>query len=452
MPLLFVLAVPALAADGDLNCVLLPDQQVDVSSPVPGVVQEVLVERAQPVRGGEIIARMESTVEAATLELANARASTDTEVKLRRVEHEYDEQHRDRLHRLQALNATSSQSLDDAARVAEAAELRVALAQDRHREAVLERERAEALLALKTIRSPIDGVIVKRHKTVGEYVEAQPIMSVARLDPLRVEVITPLSLFGTVKEGMRMALRAETDPDAERIATVTAVDAVADPGSGTFGVQLELPNPGMKLPAGIRCSGRFLSAAEVAALPPEPATPRVAAMPPVEEFSPEPAPGQPEAACLVYEGVRSKREATALSEAARDFGAGAELRAVSGMRPVGYVVVTPALPTADERYDMARRLREAGVSDVLVFERGDFSGRVAVGAYNGPKSAERRRAQLERLGFDIEVQPRTRRFDEWQVQVRLPVSIPQAQARDALATVAQSAQPRAGDCHLAAAR
>ena len=36
-------------------------------------------------------------------------------------------------------------------------------------------------------------------------------------------------------------------------ATVKVIDRVMDAASGTFGVRMELPNPGLKLPAGIRC-------------------------------------------------------------------------------------------------------------------------------------------------------------------------------------------------------
>ena len=36
-------------------------------------------------------------------------------------------------------------------------------------------------------------------------------------------------------------------------ARVHVVDRVMDPASGTFGVRLELQNPGLRLPAGIKC-------------------------------------------------------------------------------------------------------------------------------------------------------------------------------------------------------
>ena len=35
------------------------------------------------------------------------------------------------------------------------------------------------------------------------------------------------------------------------------VDAIIDAASGTFGMQLELPNPGHRIPAGVTCAVNF---------------------------------------------------------------------------------------------------------------------------------------------------------------------------------------------------
>jgi hypothetical protein len=45
-------------------------------------------------------------------------------------------------------------------------------------------------------------------------------------------------------------------------ATVSVVDHVFDPASGTFGVRLALPNPGNVLPGGQRCKVTFDFAGE----------------------------------------------------------------------------------------------------------------------------------------------------------------------------------------------
>jgi hypothetical protein len=39
--------------------------------------------------------------------------------------------------------------------------------------------------------------------------------------------------------------------------TVSMVDRVVDAASGTFGVQIELPNPKLTIPAGVKCRVSF---------------------------------------------------------------------------------------------------------------------------------------------------------------------------------------------------
>jgi len=74
-------AAPGAGMDADLNCVILPDEQVEASSPVPGVIEEVLVRRSDRVERGQVLARLESSVEEATVALASARAQTDAEIR-----------------------------------------------------------------------------------------------------------------------------------------------------------------------------------------------------------------------------------------------------------------------------------------------------------------------------------------------------------------------------------
>ncbi len=468
-------AAPDTGTDADLNCVILPDEQVEVSSAVPGVIEEVLVQRSDRVEHGQVLARLESSVEEATVALASARAQTDAEIRLRRVELNYDMQHRDRLQALHVQSVVSSQSREDAQRAADVAQLRLRLAQDRHREARLERHRADARLALKTIRSPIDGVIVERHRTVGEYVEDQPILRVVRLDPLRIEVIAPLRLFGAVQEGMQMGIRPETDPERERIATVSAVDVVADPGSGTFGVQLELPNPDLELPAGIKCKGRLLPQFAVDTVHPGPADAGVSGGPvsvtsgkansPADSMtSPEAgtaasagmAPLAPIAAaaltlevpgrCLTYQALEDEGTARSLARAAQRLGVRAELQVVSSPRVFSYIVVTPPEPQPERRRALAKQLRAAGITDLTIFGRGVYAGRISLGVYHGPRSAHRRRAALAALGFESEVQPRTRAQRTWRLDVGLPPGLEPDVVRAALSRDAGDTIVESGAC------
>ena len=59
------------------------------------------------------------------------------------------------------------------------------------------------------------------------------------------------------KVGMRAQIIPEAPINGRHTAVVTIVDKVIDGASGTFGVRLELPNPGNKLPAGVKCKVIF---------------------------------------------------------------------------------------------------------------------------------------------------------------------------------------------------
>jgi multidrug resistance efflux pump len=62
--------------------------------------------------------------------------------------------------------------------------------------------RASEILKQRTIRSPINGVIVNRELGPGEYVFDQAhLVTVSQIDPLNVEVLPPLSQFGRIRPG-----------------------------------------------------------------------------------------------------------------------------------------------------------------------------------------------------------------------------------------------------------
>ena len=87
----------------------------------------------------------------------------------------------------------------------------------------------------------------------------ETILEVAQLDLLRVEVILPSSMVGKIAKGGSASIVPEIPGDVEHAARVTIVDRVIDAASGTFGVQLELPNPDDKILGGLHCRVRFLS-------------------------------------------------------------------------------------------------------------------------------------------------------------------------------------------------
>ena len=85
-----------------------------------------------------------------------------------------------------------------------------------------------------------------------------PIMEIATIDPLYVEVVVPVEEFGSIKVDMMAEIMPEPLAIRKLRARVIVVDRVIDAASGTFGVRLELPNSEDILPAGLKCRVTFV--------------------------------------------------------------------------------------------------------------------------------------------------------------------------------------------------
>ncbi len=194
----------SLAATNELDCLIEPFVVVTVSSPAVGLLEEVAVDRGDIVTKGQVIAKLDSQVEAATSAVDHARARLTN----------------DRL-------------------------------------ADLELRRSTAEIARRTIKSPIPGVVTERSLSTGEFAKQDPIMKIAQLDPLRVEAFAPVSMLGTISIGDEVQVLPQEPVNGSYTAKVTVVDKVIDAASGTFGVRLELPNPDYQLSAGLKCTLKF---------------------------------------------------------------------------------------------------------------------------------------------------------------------------------------------------
>jgi RND family efflux transporter MFP subunit len=251
---------PAMPVAGarEFDCVIEPQQIVKLASPVVGMIARLDVDRGDIVRQGQVVGKIEDGVEAATLALARARATNDSTVKSAEARLQFLRRKHERLDELHTKFVTSLAALQEAEAEARVAEQQLREAQHNRELARLEVTYAEEVLNQRTLRSPINGVVVERLLVPGEYRNDQsPVLTLAQIDPLRVEVFVPTAHFGKIRVGSEAEVRPEQPIKGTHVATVTVVDHVLDAASGTFGVRLILPNPQLVLPAGIRCKVTF---------------------------------------------------------------------------------------------------------------------------------------------------------------------------------------------------
>ena len=246
------------ALEDRYDCIIEPFELVEVGSALTAVVESVSVERSDFVVAGQVLAQLEASPERATVAVASARARMDGELLARRARMDLGGRKRKRADQLFDSKALSADLRDEIRTEAEVA--RAVVQEARERKELMELQRREALERLRehTILSPVSGVVVDRLKSPGEVVKEETIVVLAQIDPLRVEVVLPAAVFGSVATGMWAEIIPELPNAGVQVASVTIVDRVVDATSGTFGVRLELPNADHAVPSGLRCQVRFL--------------------------------------------------------------------------------------------------------------------------------------------------------------------------------------------------
>jgi len=249
----FAEAADPFVADGLIE----PHQIVEIGSSVPGILETVDAERGDSVKTGQVVASLQSGVEKATLALARARAELESEIRQRREQLAFLTRKQKRFKQLYESKAVPYEKLDEVETDRILAEQALQQAIESQQIAVLEMKRAAALLEQRTIKSTINGVVVERFMSPGEYVEDRPVLKIAQVDPLNVEVILGVELLGSVREEMKARVMPQEPVGGSYLATVTVVDKVVDAASGTFGVRLELPNPSQRISAGVKCRVDF---------------------------------------------------------------------------------------------------------------------------------------------------------------------------------------------------
>lgn len=244
------------------GCLIEPDRVADVGTEAVGVLSHVKVERGDTVAAGQLIARLSAQVERATAGVAQARANAEAEYQQALANSALSQRKLTRTRDLVKQNFVSGQALDQAEAEARIAEQRVLQTKEVQQVSQREYQLSTAQLAQREVRSPFGGIVLERYRTEGERVEREPVVRVARVDPLRVEALVPAKLFSTIKAGQLAVVKTDLTLFPSLSAKVVLVDRVIDPASNSFRVRLSLPNPSQRIPAGLRCRLSFVDPAD----------------------------------------------------------------------------------------------------------------------------------------------------------------------------------------------
>lgn len=223
----------------------LPNQDVRVSSLVPGRIAQMMVGEGDHVRVGQPLAKIEdrpfldqiqqveAAVEQAKANLENAR------LNLSRNENLFE---RGIAARKDLEDARTQASINEAAlRQAQAA---LAL--------------ARLQLSRTDVRSPLNGMLVKRFVSVGEQVDgtaAQPIFEVANVAEVELFGNVPAPYLERIRLGQALHISTESFPGRDFAGRVVAISPAVDPSTNVGLVRIRIANG-----AGLLRLGMFLTA------------------------------------------------------------------------------------------------------------------------------------------------------------------------------------------------
>jgi RND family efflux transporter MFP subunit len=252
--------VPQSVRAGSFECLIDPTQEVEIRSPVDGLIDKIHVQRGDNVKKGQTLVELDASVERSSMETAKYRTQMGGLIATARNRLEFATKKFERLDGLSKKNYVAAQARDEAETEKRLAESGLQDAIESQQLARLEYRHGIDIVNLRILHSPFDGVVVDRSLNPGDLSQSgngkKPILKLAQIDPLKVEVVLPLEVYGRIKIGMAGVVTPERIGGSYP-ASVKVVDRVIDAASGTFGVRLEMPNRRNGIPGGIRCQVEF---------------------------------------------------------------------------------------------------------------------------------------------------------------------------------------------------
>ncbi len=255
---------------------LAAEDEVTVSSQVEGVVSRIVADMGDRVTAGKVLVELDREKlqynldqQKAALGRALAKYGASEPGRLPPIEQTPDVQKAaaelqqarqmyERAGELHKRQLIPKQQLDDADAMlrAKQATYDSSLQNAKNLRADIDASNATMKLADRelrdgSIRAPFDGYVQKRLVSLGELVKAQmPVLSVVRLDPLKVTAEIPERLAPWIKVGQPVQLHVDAYPDRMIEGSVSRISPAVNTQTRAFPFEARVPNRDVTLKPG----------------------------------------------------------------------------------------------------------------------------------------------------------------------------------------------------------
>lgn len=232
---------------------LIGEQTVDVVPRTGGRLVSIGVQLGDPVRRGQMIAKIED--QEIVEQVKQAEASRDVAratIRQREADLKVAELNFERSKNLFGRQLLAKQALDDAESRYLAAQAQLDLSRAQADQSSARLEELQINLANTRITSPVDGFVGKRNADPGAWVSQNaPIVSVVDISRLRLVANVVEKDLRLVTVGDPALVVVDAYPGEEFRGRIARVSPVLDPATRTAVIEVEVPNPENKLKPGM---------------------------------------------------------------------------------------------------------------------------------------------------------------------------------------------------------
>jgi membrane fusion protein, multidrug efflux system len=233
-------------------CVSRPSDVRELGFSIRGKVGDVSVTPGQAVTKGQVLVRLEDSVQRVIVEYARLQAEDESNLKLSRSELEYRTKELELNEQARASQAGNDAQIREARYRQEQARIAVEAAQTQIRLRATDLARERAQLEQMSLLAPIDGAILDIRKRAGETTdEGTPVLTIVAVDPLWLDASVPMRDAGAIGVGQSASVMFE-DLDGSSVMTGKVIYKAPAGNAGARQVQIrvEIPNPD-KIPSGM---------------------------------------------------------------------------------------------------------------------------------------------------------------------------------------------------------
>ena len=227
---------------------LKPFRDIRPAPSEAGRISEIYFKNGDEVKAGDLILKLDTSVQETSLEIAKLEANSTALVDAATAEVDLAQQKLDALKRIKA----SAQEIRKATSALLVAQARLTAEEENQQKAKHRVTQITAEIERRSIRSPFDGKVVDIDADISEYLSPNdaPVVHIVQNDKLKLAVKVGSQFGNKIRVGTEYWVKLKDQDQEYTKGVVDYVDSIDDSSSGTFRVGLIIDNTGEKIRPG----------------------------------------------------------------------------------------------------------------------------------------------------------------------------------------------------------